>query len=76
MIRSFDSKNSRIAASAFVSEAAYVIGDVEVGENSTIWPGSTRGKDSRLSSHAASTRIGYVKGRTVSARKSTCTKMA
>ncbi len=49
MIRSFDSKNSRIAASAFLSEAAYVIGDVEVGENSTIWSGSViRGDTYRI----------------------------
>jgi len=39
MIRSFDGKKPRIADSAFVSEAAYVIGDVEIGENCSIWPG-------------------------------------
>lgn len=40
MIRSFDGKTPRIADSAFISEAAYVIGDVEIGENSGIWPGA------------------------------------
>lgn len=40
MIRSFDGKTPRIADSAFVSEVAYVIGDVEIGENSSIWPGA------------------------------------
>ena len=40
MIRSFNGKTPRIAESAFVSEAAYVIGDVEIGENSSIWPGA------------------------------------
>jgi len=40
MIRSFNGKTPRIAESAFVSEAAYVIGDVEIGENSGIWPGA------------------------------------
>lgn len=40
MIRSFNGKTPRIADSAFVSEAAYVIGDVEIGENSGIWPGA------------------------------------
>ncbi len=40
MIRSFNGKTPRIAESAFVSEAAYVIGDVEIGENSCIWPGA------------------------------------
>jgi len=29
-----------IAESAFVSEAAYIVGDVEIGENSTVWPGA------------------------------------
>jgi len=40
MIRSFNGKTPRIAKSAFVSEAAYVIGDVEIGENSSVWPGA------------------------------------
>ena len=38
MIRSFDGKTPNIHPTAFVSEAAYVIGDVEVGERSSIWP--------------------------------------
>jgi carbonic anhydrase/acetyltransferase-like protein (isoleucine patch superfamily) len=40
MIRSFNGKTPRIAESAFVSEAAYVVGDVEIGENSSVWPGT------------------------------------
>jgi carbonic anhydrase/acetyltransferase-like protein (isoleucine patch superfamily) len=40
MIRSFNGKTPKIAESAFVSEAAYVIGDVELGENSGVWPGA------------------------------------
>ena len=40
MIRAFDGKTPKIANSAFVSEAAYVIGDVEIGENSGVWPGA------------------------------------
>ena len=40
MIREFRGKKPRIAKSAFVSEAAYVIGDVEIGENSSVWPGA------------------------------------
>jgi len=40
MIRSFDGKAPRIAPSAFVSEAAYVVGDVEIGEGSGVWPGA------------------------------------
>ncbi len=40
MIRSFNGKTPRIAESAFVSEAAYIVGDVEIGENCSIWPGA------------------------------------
>lgn len=40
MIRSFNGKTPKIAESAFISEAAYVIGDVEIGENSSVWPGA------------------------------------
>jgi carbonic anhydrase/acetyltransferase-like protein (isoleucine patch superfamily) len=40
MIRSFNGKTPRIAESAFISEAAYVVGDVEIGENSSVWPGA------------------------------------
>jgi len=49
MIRSFNGKTPRIADSAFVSEAAYVVGDVEIGENSSIWPGAViRGDMGRI----------------------------
>lgn len=40
MIRSFNGKTPKIADSAFISEAAYVIGGVEIGENSSVWPGA------------------------------------
>ena len=40
MIREFDTKYPQIAASAFVSEAAYVVGDVQIGTESNIWPGA------------------------------------
>ena len=40
MIRSLGDKTPRIAESAFVSEAAYVVGHVEMGENSSVWPGA------------------------------------
>ena len=39
MIRAFKGKAPRIHPSAFVSLDAYVIGDVEIGENASIWPG-------------------------------------
>jgi len=40
MIRSFRGKSPKIAESVFISEAAYIVGDVEIGENSSIWPGA------------------------------------
>ncbi len=40
MIRALGEKKPKIAESAFVSEVAYVVGDVEIGENSSIWPGA------------------------------------
>ena len=41
MIRSLGDKTPKIADTAWVSEAAYVVGDVEIGEYSSIWPGVT-----------------------------------
>ncbi len=38
MIRNFKDKSPRIAASAYIDESAIVIGDVEIGENSSVWP--------------------------------------
>lgn len=37
-IRKYKDTSPRIAASTFVDEAAVVIGDVEIGEDSSIWP--------------------------------------
>lgn len=49
MIRDFNDKSPEIAQSAFVSETAYVIGDVEIGENASIWPGAViRGDFARI----------------------------
>ena len=39
MIRSFNGKTPRVDPTAFVSEAAYVVGDVEIGPYSSVWPG-------------------------------------
>lgn len=39
-VRSVGSKAPRIASTAWVSEAAYVVGDVELGEGSSVWPGA------------------------------------
>ena len=40
MIRSVNGHRPRIAESAWVSEAAYVIGNVEIGEHCGVWPGA------------------------------------
>ena len=37
MIRTFQGIAPRIAATAFVDQSAQVIGDVEIGEHSSIW---------------------------------------
>ncbi|MFP4512144.1 MAG: gamma carbonic anhydrase family protein [Acidimicrobiales bacterium] len=38
MIRSFEEHTPRIAATAWIAETAFVIGDVEIGEGSSVWP--------------------------------------
>ncbi len=49
MIRSLNGKAPVIAESAFVSEAACIIGDVVIGEHSSIWPGAViRGDIGRI----------------------------
>ena len=45
-LRTLDGKSPRIADSAFVSEAAYLIGDVELGPQSSVWPGAVIRADS------------------------------
>jgi carbonic anhydrase/acetyltransferase-like protein (isoleucine patch superfamily) len=40
MIRSLGDKVPKIHPTAYISEAAYVAGDVEIGENSSVWPGA------------------------------------
>lgn len=40
MIKSFRGIMPKIHPDAFVSEFAYVVGDVEIGAGSSIWPGS------------------------------------
>ena len=40
MVRSLDGKTPKIAESTFISEAAYIVGDVEIGEGSNVWPGA------------------------------------
>ena len=40
MIRSLDGITPKIHPTAFISEFAYVIGAVEIGEGSSVWPGA------------------------------------
>jgi len=40
VIKSFEGKAPRVHPTAFVSEFAHVIGDVEIGEGSSVWPGA------------------------------------
>ena len=37
-IRKFENKHPKIHRSAFIDECALVLGDVEIGEDSSIWP--------------------------------------
>ena len=49
MIREFNGRRPKIANSAFISEGAYVVGDVEIGERSNVWPGAViRGDFGRI----------------------------
>src|SRR4030042_561300 len=49
MIKRFNGKTPKIAPTAFISEAAYIVGDVEIGERSSIWPGAViRGDTGRV----------------------------
>ncbi|MFC4549881.1 MULTISPECIES: gamma carbonic anhydrase family protein [Halorussus] len=49
MIRSFDGTTPEIADSAYVDEAAVVIGDVVVADDASVWPNATlRGDSGRI----------------------------
>lgn len=61
MVKSFSGKAPEIANSAFVAENASIIGDVKIGENSSIWYGAvlrgditsiTIGKNSNIQDNA------------------------
>ena len=41
MIRTLGDKTPKVADTAWVSEFAYVVGNVEIGEYASIWPGVT-----------------------------------
>ena len=49
MIKSFDGNSPKIATSALIHETACIIGNVEIGENTSVWPGAViRGDTSRI----------------------------
>ena len=39
LIRAYRGRTPQIAASAYIDEAATIIGDVQIGEHSSVWPG-------------------------------------
>jgi carbonic anhydrase/acetyltransferase-like protein (isoleucine patch superfamily) len=39
MLRSFNGKSPRVHPTAFISEFAYLVGDIEIGPYASIWPG-------------------------------------
>ena len=41
MIRGLGDKKPRIHPSAWISEDAYLVGDIEIGEYCSVWPGVT-----------------------------------
>ncbi|MBP39128.1 MAG: gamma carbonic anhydrase family protein [Dehalococcoidia bacterium] len=57
MIRSLDGKSAVIDPTAFVSETAYLIGDIEIGPRSSIWPGVVIRADSGKIKIGAGTNI-------------------
>jgi carbonic anhydrase/acetyltransferase-like protein (isoleucine patch superfamily) len=46
MIRSLDGKTPTVHETAYVSDFAFVIGDVEIGAQSSVWPGAVVRADS------------------------------
>lgn len=52
IVVSYGGKKPKVADSALVADTAYLIGDVEVGENTSIWPGAV------LRADAAPIRVG------------------
>ena len=49
MLRELNGKRPQVDPTAFVSEAAYVVGDVVIGPHSSVWPGAViRGDSGRI----------------------------
>jgi len=58
MIKSFCGKMAKIAGSAFISDTACIIGDVEIGEESSVWSGAVIRSDCGIMLPGHRTRIG------------------
>ena len=54
MLRSYKGKSPKIHPSAFVSETAYIVGNVEIEANVSIWPGSVIRADTLKSAPTSS----------------------
>ena len=57
MIRSLDGNTPNIQDSAYVNEMAYVIGKVEIGEGSSVWPSAVVRGDGGLISIGKNTHV-------------------
>ena len=57
MIRSHKGHTPKVHPTAFISEAAYVVGDVEIGENSSVWPGAVIRSDNGKTTIGKNTNI-------------------
>jgi carbonic anhydrase/acetyltransferase-like protein (isoleucine patch superfamily) len=57
MLRTFEGNAPRIDPTAFVSEAAYVVGDVRMGPDSSVWPGAVLRADFSPITVGANTHI-------------------
>ena len=57
VIRSLDGKTPKISPKAWVSEAAYVVGDVEIGDQVTIFPGAVVRGDTGKITISAKTNV-------------------
>lgn len=58
MIKSFCGKTARIADSASISDTACIVGDVEIGEESSVWSGAVVRSDCGVMLPGRNTRIG------------------